>query len=63
MLLAAPHGLVLRLLTLVGVPGVAASVAAVAASAGSGGTWHAGELPVLGVSDQGWQCSRASGAG
>lgn len=35
-LLAAPHGLVLRLLTLLGVPGVHASVAAAADSAGRG---------------------------
>jgi len=35
-LLAAPHGPVLRLLTLLGVPGVHASVAAAADSAGSG---------------------------
>jgi anti-anti-sigma factor len=37
MLLAAPHGLVLRLLTLVGVPGVVASASAVAAGTVSGG--------------------------
>lgn len=59
MLLAAPHGLVLRLLTLVGVPGVAAATA----SAGRGITWPVGERPVLGVPDQGRQRSRAPGAG
>jgi anti-anti-sigma factor len=46
-LLAAPHGLVLRLLTLVGVPGVVASASAVAAgTAGRGGARCARELPV-----------------
>jgi anti-anti-sigma factor len=46
-LLAAPHGLVLRLLTLVDVPGVVASVTAVAAgTAGGGGARCARELPV-----------------
>jgi anti-anti-sigma factor len=48
MLLVAPRGLVLRLLTLVGVPGVAASVTAAAAgSADGGGGRCARELPVL----------------
>jgi anti-sigma B factor antagonist len=46
-LLAAPHGLVLRLLTLVGVPGVVASASTVAAgTAGGGGAGCARELPV-----------------
>jgi anti-anti-sigma factor len=40
-LLAAPHGPVLRLLTLVGVPGVHASVAAAADSADSDARWRA----------------------
>jgi anti-anti-sigma factor len=48
-LLAAPRGLVLRLLTLVGMPGVAASVAAAAAGIAASGTRSARELPVLGV--------------
>jgi anti-anti-sigma factor len=46
-LLAAPRGLVLRLLTLVGVPGVAA----VAAESG-GGAQCARELPALNVSER-----------
>jgi anti-anti-sigma factor len=45
-LLAAPHGLVLRLLTLVDVPGVVARAGAAAAgTAGGGGTGCARELP------------------
>jgi len=40
-LLAAPRGPVLRLLTLLGVPGVHASVAAAADSAGSDARWRA----------------------
>jgi anti-anti-sigma factor len=52
-LLAAPHGLVLRLLTLVGVPGVAASVTAAAAgSAGGDGARRARGLPALSVSER-----------
>ena len=54
-LLAAPHGLVLRLLTLVGVPGVAANVPSVAASVtavaagsvGGGGARCARDLAAL----------------
>lgn len=60
-LLAAPRGIVLRLLPLAGVPGAAASAAA--ASASRGITWPAGELPVFGVPDQGRQRARAPGAG
>jgi anti-anti-sigma factor len=45
-LLAAPHGLVLRLLTLVDVPGVVARAGVAAAgTAGGGGTGCARELP------------------
>jgi anti-anti-sigma factor len=46
-LLAAPHGLVLRLLPLVGVPGVVARASAAAAgTVGGGGARRALELPV-----------------
>lgn len=46
-LLAAPHGLVLRVLTLIGVPGVHASLAAAAESAGRGSGRRAVRRPAV----------------
>jgi anti-sigma B factor antagonist len=61
LLLAAPRGLVLRLLTLLGVPGVLASVAAAVAALGRG--QHAVRLYAVSSSRPGGQRHLDSGTG
>lgn len=63
LLLAAPRGAVLRLLTVAGVAGVLPSVPAAAESARRGDVRSAAGLPVVGVPGPGEQCCEVSGTG